>query len=261
MENLSAPFIAIPTTAGTGSEVTRNAVLASPEHHLKVSLRSPRMAARLAFVDPELTFDLPPGLTASTGMDALTQVIEPYVCSRANAMTDAFCVEGITRAARSLRVAVENGRDAIAREDMAAASLFGGLALSNAGLGAVHGLAGPIGGMFPAPHGAVVAALLPHVMEINLRALRERQPASDALRRYEVVARLVTGKPAATADDGVEWVRKLVSDLQIPPLRTYGITTDHSVELAGKAQNASSMKANPVVLTNEELVEILARAL
>ena len=146
----SVPFIAIPTTAGTGSEVTRNAVLASPEHKVKVSLRSPLMLARVAVVDPELTYDLPPALTASTGLDALTQLIEPYVCSRANPMTDGLCVEGIRRAARSLRVAFGDGQNKSAREDMAVASLFGGLALANAGLGAVHGFAGPIGGMFSA---------------------------------------------------------------------------------------------------------------
>ena len=182
----SAPFIAIPTTAGTGSEVTRNAVLASPEHRVKVSLRSPLMLPRVAVVDPELTCDLPPAITASTGLDALTQLIEPYVCSRANPMTDALCVEGIRRAARSLRAAFAEGRNAAARADMAVASLFGGLALANAGLGAVHGFAGPIGGQFPAPHGAVCAALLPQVMEANLRALRQRQPGgrhAAALRR------------------------------------------------------------------------------
>ena len=144
----SAPFIAIPTTAGTGSEVTRNAVLSSPEHKLKVSLRSPFMLARVAIVDPELTYDLPPALTASTGLDALTQLIEPFVCSRANPMTDGLCVEGIRRAGRSLRAAFTDGKNKSAREDMAVASLFGGLALANAGLGAVHGFAGPIGGMF-----------------------------------------------------------------------------------------------------------------
>ena len=189
----SAPFIAIPTTAGTGSEVTRNAVLASPEHRVKVSLRSPLMLARVALVDPELTYDLPPALTASTGLDALTQLIEPFVCLRANPMTDGLCVEGMRRAARSLRVAFTDGQNKSAREDMAVASLFGGLALANAGLGAVHGFAGPIGGMFPAPHGAVCAALLPHVMTANIRALRQRAPGSEALRRYDKVARLLTG--------------------------------------------------------------------
>ncbi len=261
LKKRALPFIAIPTTAGTGSEVTRNAVLSSPEHQVKVSLRSPLMLARLAVVDPELTHDLPPALTASTGLDALTQLIEPYVGVRANPMTDGLCVEGIRRAARSLRVAFGNGQNKSAREDMAVASLLGGLALANAGLGAVHGFAGPIGGMFPAPHGAVCAALLPEVMNTNIHALRQRAPDRAALRRYDEVAQLLIGKGPVTADDGVEWIRRLVADLEIPPLRTHGIRTEHIADIVTKAANASSMKANPIVLTPEELAETLHLAL
>ena len=257
----SAPFIAIPTTAGTGTEVTRNAVLASPEHKLKVSLRSPLMLARVAVVDPELTYDLPPALTASTGLDALTQLIEPFVCNRANPMTDGLCVEGLRRAARSLRVAFSKGRDKDAREDMAVASLFGGLALANAGLGAVHGFAGPIGGSFSAPHGAICAALLPHVMAMNLRALRQRDPNNAALYRYDEAAWWLTGDRNAKADDGVKWVRALVADLKVPRLGSFGIQREHFAGLVAKAANASSMKANPIALTPEELAEILEQAL
>lgn len=257
----SAPFITIPTTAGTGSEVTRNAVLSSPEHKLKVSLRSPLMLAKVAIVDPELTYDLPPALTASTGLDALTQLIEPFVCSRANPMTDGLCVEGIRRAARSLRVAFADGKNKSAREGMALASLHGGLTLANAGLGAVHGFAGPIGGSFPAPHGAICAALLPHVMAANISALRERAAGGETLRRYDEVARLLTGNSSATADAGVEWVGKLVADLQIPHLGKYGIHKEHVADLIVKAANASSMKANPIALTPEELEETLRAAI
>ena len=257
----SAPLVAIPTTAGTGAEVTRNAVLASPEHKLKASLRSPLMLPRLAIVDPELTEDLPPGITAATGLDALTQLIEPYVSCRANPMTDALCVEGIRRVARSLRVAFHKGHEKSAREDMALASLFGGLALANAGLGAAHGFAAPIGGMFPAPHGAVCAALLPHVMAANLRALRMRAAGNDALRRYDGIARLVTGNPAATADDSVRWTAELVKELGIPGLNAYCIRQEHVAELVEKATKASSMKANPVVLTTEELADVLRAAI
>jgi len=255
--NASAPFIAVPTTAGTGAEVTRNAVLASAEHRVKVSLRSPLILPRVALVDPELAYDLPPAITASTGLDALTQLIEPYVCSRANPMTDALCVAGIRRLAQSLRIACQSGRHAAAREGMAVASLFGGLALANAGLGAVHGFAGPIGGMFTAPHGAVCAALLPRAMETNLLALRRRQPNAEAIRRYDEIGRLLTGAPNAGAGDGVEWVRALVSDLQIPRLSAYGIRREHFLELIEKASQSSSMKANPIALTEEELGEIL----
>ncbi len=257
----AAPLIAIPTTAGTGSEVTRNAVLASPEHHVKVSLRSPLMLPKVALVDPELTYDLPSAITASTGLDALTQLIEPFTSCRANPMTDALCVEGIRRAARSLRVAFTDGRNAAAREDMAIASLFGGLALANAGLGAVHGFAGPIGGMFPAPHGAVCAALLPHVMAANLRALRQQQPAGEPLARYGEVARLLTNRASASPDDSVAWVRELVRDLRIPSLSAYGLGQAHVADVVAKATQASSTKANPVVLTAAELSETLLQAL
>lgn len=261
LTNKPAHFVAIPTTAGTGSEVTRNAVLASPEHRLKVSLRSPLMLPEIALVDPELTYDLPPGITASTGLDALTQLIEPYVCLRANAMTDALCLEGMRCVARSFRRAVENGADAKAREDMSLASLFGGIALANAGLGAVHGFAGPIGGMFSAPHGEICAALLADVMEANLRALRERERGSDTLRRYDQVAELLTGKSHATADDGIEWVRYLVKDYAIPPLASHGIKPEHLDEIVKNAMNASSMKANPIALTPEELKQVLEKSL
>jgi alcohol dehydrogenase class IV len=261
LTKLSAPFIAIPTTAGTGTEVTRNAVLASPEHKLKVSLRSSLMLARVAVIDPELTCDLPPALTASTGLDALTQLIEPFVCNRANPMTDGLCIEGFRRAARSLRVAFSKGRDKDARDDMAVASLFGGLALANAGLGAVHGFAGPIGGSFSAPHGAICAALLPHVMAMNLQALRQRDPNSAALYRYEEVAWWLTGDMKAKADNGVNWVRALVADLKVPRLGSFGVQREHFADLVVKAAKASSMKTNPIVLTLEELTEILERAL
>jgi alcohol dehydrogenase class IV len=260
LEKPAAPFIAVPTTAGAGAEVTRNAVLASPEHKVKASLRSSYLLARLAVVDPELTANLPPAITASTGLDALTQLIEPYVCARPNPFVDSLCREGMRRVARSLRTAVTRGEDRSAREDMALASLFSGLALANAGLGAVHGFAAPIGGMFPARHGAVCAALLPHVMEVNQRALQQRQPSSDSLRRYEEVARILTGRPAASAQDGVHWVRTVCQELQIPPLRQHGLQQSDFPVLVEKASAASSMKANPLPLTREELVEILERA-
>jgi alcohol dehydrogenase class IV len=256
-----APFIAIPTTAGTGTEVTRNAVLASPEQRVKVSLRSPLMLARLAVIDPELTYHLPPAVTARTGLDALTQLIEPYTSNRANPLTDGYCLEGMKRVARSLRRAYHDGHNAEARTDMSLASLLGGFALANAGLGVVHGFAAPIGGMFSAPHGAVCAALLPHGMEMNIRALRTRVPGSETLRRYETVARILTGKPDASGEEGVKWVRELGRELQIPALRTYGIQPSDMPPLAEKASQASSMKANPIPLTADELREILTRAL
>ncbi|HUR58983.1 MAG TPA: iron-containing alcohol dehydrogenase [Opitutaceae bacterium] len=256
----AAPYLAIPTTAGTGSEVTRNAVLGSPAHRVKVSLRSPHLLPRVALVDPDLTHALPPALTAATGLDALTQLIEPYVSPRANPFTDALATDGIRRVARSLQRAVDEPQHAAAREDMALGSMFGGLALANAGLGAVHGFANPLGGMFPAPHGAVCGALLPPVMEINLRALRARDGSGETVRRYDEVARLLTGRPQAQADDGVRWVRALVIAAKVPALGTYGFTRADLPAVCDAAAKASSMKANPVLLTRGELEEILERA-
>ncbi len=261
LESPPAPFLAVPTTAGTGSEVTRNAVLASPQHRVKASLRSASMLPRLAVIDPELAYDLPPAITASTGLDALTQLIEPYVSRRANPMTDLYCVEGIRAAAAALPRAFDHGRDAEARRAMAWASLLGGLALANAGLGAVHGFAAPIGGMFPAPHGAVCAAILPHAMAVNLRALRSRAPQSPALGRYDEIARLLTGRPHSTAADAVTFAADLCRRFEIPPLAAYAIGASDIAALAEKAAHSSSMQANPVVLSTGELREILSLAL
>src|SRR5262245_26642329 len=170
----SLPCVAVPTTAGTGSEATRNAVLGAPDARVKVSMRHASMLPRVALVDPDLTVPLPSSLTAATGLDALAQLVEPYVSSRANPMTDAICVEGIRLASEALPAAVRDGGDRRARASMALASLWSGMALANAALGAVHGFAGPVGGRFGAPHGAVCAALLPHVMAANIRALDAR---------------------------------------------------------------------------------------
>jgi len=257
----SLPCLAIPTTAGTGAEVTRNAVLGSPADRLKVSLRSPNLLPRVAIVDPELTHGLPPALTAATGLDALAQLIEPFVSCRAGPHTDGFCREGVRRAARSIRTAYREGGNSGAREDMAFASLCGGLALANSGLGAAHGIAAPVGGMFEAPHGAVCAALLAPVMEINMRAALSRQPGGDAIGRYAEIARLLSGDPGARADEGPRWIRQLTADLGLPGLRAFGVRSADLGEIAAKAARASSMKANPLPLTDAELLEILEAAL
>jgi alcohol dehydrogenase class IV len=254
------PFIAVPTTAGAGAEVTRNAVLASPHDGVKASLRSPLMLPRLAVVDPELTLTLSPDITAATGMDALAQLLEPYVSVRANPITDPLCLDGLARVARSLRRAWTDGADLEARTDMALAALFGGLALANAGLGAVHGFAAAIGGQFVAPHGAVCAALLPGVVRANIRALAERAPASPAIARYATAARVVTGDAGATAEGLIEWLERLRSDLLIPALGAYGIGTADAEPLVGAAIGASSMKANPIGLEAPELHQVLASA-
>jgi alcohol dehydrogenase class IV len=257
----SLPLVAIPTTAGTGSEVTRNAVLGVKDARVKASLRGPLMLPRLALVDPELLVGAPAPVLASSGLDALSQLIEPFLSARAQPLTDALAREGMRRSARSLRRAVLEGPDAAAREDLALASLLGGLCLANAGLGAVHGFAAPLGGMFEAPHGAVCAALLPATLAVNLRALRTRAPEHPALPRFQEVAALLTGHPEARAEDGIAWLEELCRALGVPGLRRYGLTEAELPELVARARAASSMKANPLTLTDEELTELALRSL
>jgi alcohol dehydrogenase class IV len=235
-------------------------VLGSTEHGVKASMRSPLMLPRVALVDPELTYGLPSSVTAYTGLDALTQLIEPFVSVRGNPLVDALCVEGMRRAAGALRRAYQDGSDKEARRDMALASLLGGLALANAGLGVVHGFAAPLGGGWKAPHGALCAALLPHGMAANVAALRARAREHPALERYAVVARLLTGQTDAVADDGIEWVRALCAELNVPALRAWGITETDLPGVVEKAAGASSMQANPLPLTREELLELVAAA-
>ncbi len=231
-------FIAVPTTSGTGAEVTRNAVLGSPADGVKASLRSPMMLPVLAIVDPDLTRDLPSEIAAYTGLDALTQLIEPLVSIRANPMSDMAARQGLAAAIQGLRT--------LDREAMAQASLLSGMALANSGLGAVHAFAAAIGGMFPAaPHGAICAALLAPVMKINAAALRARDPNGPALRRYEEAP-------------SVAWVEETVRQLEIRPLAGYGVEIARAGEIVAKAQGSSSMKGNPIALTDAELRIALA---
>ena len=256
-----APCIAIPTTAGTGAEVTRNAVLLSEEHRVKVSMRHPKMLPTVALVDPELTLSMPPEVTASTGLDAFTQLLEAFVSARATPLTDGLCREGLRRAARSLHRAYVQPDDLNARTDMAFASLCGGLALANAGLGAVHGFAGPIGGMFNAPHGMVCATLLPAVFETNIQALEERSAENPALKKYREAAALITGSPNAHTEDALLWIKETCMQLFVPGLNDFGITEADVPAIVEKAKKASSMKGNPLVLTDEELTDILTESL
>ena len=219
------------------------------------------MLPRIALVDPELTYNLPPPITASSGLDALTQLIEPFVSVKANPMTDAICREGMHHAAQSLRRAYENGADKEARESMALASLFGGLALANAALGAVHGFAGPLGGMLHAPHGGLCARLLPLVIEANLKALERRQPEHPAITRYIEIAQILTGNKNATAIDGVEWVSELVNALDIPALSAYRMSEKDFPEAVEKTMKANSFKGNPIALNEAELRGILEKAI
>ncbi|GIF12689.1 iron-containing alcohol dehydrogenase [Actinoplanes teichomyceticus] len=260
VERPAAPFVAVPTTAGTGAEATANAVFRVPDRGLKVSIRSRHMLPAVALVDPLLTLTCPPPVTASSGLDALTQCLEPYVSPKATPATDAVAAEGLRRGAAALRRAYEHGDDHAAREDMALCSLFGGIALANAKLGAVHGLAGVIGGMVDAPHGMVCAALLAPVVEANVQALRERDPASPALARYAHVARLLTGSPDATVADAVDWLRGTVAALRVRPLSAAGLRPELFAEVAAKAAGSSSMQGNPVPLSEPELTAVLRAA-
>ena len=253
------PCVAVPTTAGTGSEVTKNAVLGSREHRVKASLRSPAMLPRVAIVDPELTLSLPRDVTAATGLDALAQLVEPFVSTKRQPLTDALCRAALARIGPAIRTACDRPDDLRAREAMSFASLCSGMALANAGLGAVHGFAGPIGGMFPAPHGAVCAVLLPGVMEANIAAARSLGD-DDVLGRYTEIARILTNAPSAAPEDGAAWVRALVQDLAIPPLSSFGVTPAVIQELVGTAKNTSSMKGNPLPLSDDTLTAILRQA-
>ena len=255
------PCVAVPTTAGTGAEVTANAVLASPEHRLKASLRSPLMIPRVALVDPQLTVSCPPPVTAASGLDALTQCLEPLVSPLASPLTDGLASEGLRRAAAGLRAAYADGEDLAARADMATCALLGGMALANAKLGAVHGLAGVIGGIADVPHGIACATLLAPVIDANVHALRSGPAGHPALDRYAQAARLLTGDPAAAIQDGLAWIGQTLTLLAVPGLATFGIRPQHADEIAAKALTSSSMRGNPVTLSHHDLTAILQRAL
>lgn len=252
------PVIAVPTTAGTGTEVTRNAVLASTQHRLKVSLRSPWILPRLAIIDPELTFEMPAELTARCGFDALAQLIEPYLSVRANPVTDALCREGMMRSARSLRRAFLSENPA-ARVDLSLAATLSGMALTNAGLGIVHGLASVIGGLLPAPHGAICARLLSPALRVNLEALRRRLPEGAALGRMADIGQWLAGDPRPEA--AMDWTESLAEDLRIPRLSEYGLTNAMVPKVVEGSARASSTRANPIVLTDDEISAILEASL
>jgi len=254
------PCIAVPTTAGTGAEVTRNSVIKSTEHIVKVSLRSDLMFPKLAIIDPVLTISMPPEITASTGVDALTHLLETFVSKNANPFIDAICREGMKRISDSLIQAFTEGNNLVARENMAMASMLGGMALANVKLGAVHGFAGPLGGMFPIPHGAVCACLLPAVMEVNIEALKKGSHQNQLL-KFDEVARILTQNNSAVAEDGVVWVKELVKKLQIPSLSDFQITPNLFPELVEKAKNSSSMKGNPIELSDHQLFTILNKSM
>lgn len=256
LENEPLFCIAVPTTAGTGAEVTKNSVIKSVKHQVKVSLRSEKLYPRFAVVDPLLTMSMSPALTAATGMDALTHLAESFVSLHANDFTDMLCREGLKRIAGSLERAFLNGEDEEARVNMSMASLLGGMALANGKLGAVHGFAGPMGGMTEISHGVVCARLIPAVMDANIRILKEKNETGK-LAKYDELARLITGNPKAGADDGLQWISDLVKKLNIPSLSESGLSPGLFDDLSEMASKSGSMKGNPVVLTKNQLLEIL----
>ena len=249
------PFAALPTTAGTGAEVTRNAVIAVPEAQRKVSLRDPRMLPTLAIVDPALTDNCPRGVTLASGLDAVTQVIEPYLSSKANPLTDAICRDVIPKGVVAIRQIME-GENPAARDALAWVSLCGGLALANAGLGVVHGLAGPLGGLSNAAHGAICGALLPHGLRANAEASDAPVLAARIAEVQGWIAQALGGAPDNAFDTLHHWSRQA----GLPGLDAQGITDAARAQAARDAVSSSSMKANPVALSEAHLAELMERA-
>lgn len=258
LDNPPLPFVAIPTTAGTGAEVTRNAVIAVPQHRRKVSLRDSRMLPALAIVDPALTDDCPRAVTLASGLDAITQVIEPYTCTRANPLTDALCRDAIPRGLAALTRLMQ-AEDADARDEMAWVSLCGGIALANSGLGAVHGLAGPLGGLTGAAHGAICGILLPQVLIANRRQVQD-SGLSDRLDQVGRWIGDVFGKGDATVDQAAALLMSWSRAAGLTGLSGLGIGEDARKAAAEAAASSSSMKANPADLDANDLYELMRKA-
>ena len=253
------PIIAVPTTAGTGAEVTKNAVLHSEEHKVKASLRHASMLPSIALVDPELTYGLPPKVTASTGLDAITQLIEVFLTKKANPLTDGLVREALPAAAKAIRCACEYGDNVKARRDMSLASLFSGMGLANSGLGAVHGFAGPLGGMIQIPHGTACAILLKHCLEANARAAQSSGELS-LLSRFAELGEMILG-PGGDIPSLVRWAEDITKELGIGRLSDFGFVEDQVEELVEKAGKASSMRGNPVKLSDDILTAIIHQAM
>ncbi len=257
----ATPFIAVPTTAGTGSEATKNAVLSRlGENGFKKSFRDDKLMAEYAILDPNLLATCPPELIAANGMDAFTQLLESYVSIRSNPITDALAMAGM-KAARDGLLAWYEGSEgaAAAREKMALASLLSGICLAQAGLGSVHGLAQPLGSLFPIPHGVVCGTLVAAATFVNIEVMRERDPSNPALAKYAEVGRLFGGEVdgagalACLVDTLNEWT----SAMKLPALIELGVQPADFPRIIANCRG-SSMKTNPVVLTDDEVGRILA---
>lgn len=267
------PMVAIPTTSGTGAEVTCNAVISSAQHKVKVSLRSQSMYPDVALIDPELSLSMSASTTASTGMDALTQLIESFTSRFATPITDALCRAGLSKIARSFKKAYDEQKNLEARSEMSLAALLSGITLSNAKLGAVHGIAGPMGGMIHAPHGVICARLLGEVMASNIATLEEQLHGqfagteqtdrdgltSDSLMRYQEVARILTGNPEAAPHDAITHINEIAQYMHIADITFPAVDSPQISLLARQAEKSSSMKGNPVVLSYDQIRRIIAQ--
>lgn len=257
----ATPFIAVPTTAGTGSEATKNAVLSiHGADGFKKSFRDDKLVAEYAVIDPDLLASCPPGVLAANGMDAFTQLLESFVSSKANLFTDALALSGMSAVRDALLPWYEGKGDLAAhRANMAYAALLSGITLAQVGLGSVHGLASPLGAFFPIPHGVVCGTLVAEATRLNLAALRERAPEHDALRRYADVGRLMTAR-TLTDDEARTALVALLEDwtrrLDLPRLGAYGVT-DADLERIVANSRGSSMKTNPIVLTDQEIAGLV----
>jgi alcohol dehydrogenase len=259
------PFIAVPTTAGTGSEATKNAVLSQHgADGFKKSFRDDSLMPRYAIVDPEWMLSLPPSQIAANGLDAITQLIEGYTSISANMMTDALALEGLRRGLTALPRWVANPRDVLAATDMAYAALVSGLVLAHAGLGAVHGMASPLGAFFPAPHGAVCGILLAETTRQNINALMQNAVTSVALARYADIGRLLLDDPTIKEESAlillVEQLQQWQDVFKLPRLADFGMTTADVARVVANSRG-NSMKTNPVVLSDTVLSDILYKCL
>jgi alcohol dehydrogenase class IV len=261
----ATPFVAIPTTAGTGGETSKNAVLSeSGEGGYKKSFRHERLVARHVILDPELTISCPPDITAACGMDALTQLLESYVSSGANPMTDALAASGLGTVAACLLRAVHHGEDLAARSGMLYAASMSGLTLANAGLGSVHGLASPLGAFFPIPHGMVCGTLVYEASRMNIACMQDRDSGNPALLKYAEAGRILLHNPDLDDAEARRSLLALLDDwtekLAMPRLSAYGITaSDIPRIVAGSRGN--SMRTNPIPLTDDDVAELLRRRL
>ncbi|MEZ8823235.1 iron-containing alcohol dehydrogenase [Vibrio amylolyticus] len=249
------PFIAIPTTASTGSEVTRNAVLRSGQDKVKVSLRSPEMLADVAIVDPTLTYGTDPYTSGRGAMDVFTHLMEAYVCGDPNPLTDMVCEEGLRKLSGAVIAACRHD-DPSARADLSFAAMLGGMAITNAKLGAAHGLASALGGKLNAPHSVITGQLAPFVMKENIKVAKEHG-RQDVLQRYMRLAQIVTGRTNVHVEDGVLWVRMMLDKLELPKLSEFGVCSTSFEDVAEDALMSNAIKGNPLPLTKERLTYIL----